>query len=112
MVIDTNQSQVRMLEQVRQMDPGTQALRFKAAQDDVGAMRGLNQPSAVLKCLDYRQLKLADRGAVPACAQQLSGYSRAQVTRLLSRCMGGKALVKNCRDPRPGRHFHLRIPIL
>ena len=78
-----------MLEQVRQREPGTQALRFKAAQDDVGVMRRLKQPSAVFKCLDYRQLKLADRGAVLACAQQLSGYSRAQVTRLVSRCMAG-----------------------
>lgn len=36
MVIDMNESQVRTLEQVRQVVAGTQALEFRRAEDDQG----------------------------------------------------------------------------
>ena len=91
-----NEAQVRTLEQVRQVVAGTQALQFKAAQDDAGRYAWID---AVLRRLDYRQLKRAERGAVLAYLQRLSGYSRAQVTRLVSRWMSGRALVKNYRKP-------------
>jgi hypothetical protein len=53
----------------------------------------------VLQRLDYRQLPRPERGSVLAYLQRLSGYSRAQVTRLVSRWMGGKRLVKEYRAP-------------
>ena len=95
-MIDMNEAQVRTLEQVRQVVAGTQALQFKAAQDDSGRYAWIE---AVLRRLDYRQLKRAERGTVLAYLQRLSGYSRAQVTRLVSRWMSGKALAKNYRRP-------------
>lgn len=49
--------------------------------------------------LGYRQLGRLDRGAVLQYLQRLSGYSRAQVTRLVSRWAAGKPLVKNYRAP-------------
>ena len=91
-----NEAQVRTLEQVRQVVAGTQALQFKAAQDDEGRYGWID---AVLRRFDYRQLKRAERGAVLAYLQHLSGYSRAQVTRLVSRWVSGKVLVKNYRKP-------------
>ena len=36
MVIDMNEAQVRTVEQVRQVLEGTQALQFRAAEDDEG----------------------------------------------------------------------------
>ena len=96
MVIDMNEAQVRTIEQVRQVVAGTQALRFMAAQDGAGRYAWIE---AVLRRLDYRQIKRADRGAVLVYLQRLSGYSRAQVTRLVSRWMNGHALVKNYRKP-------------
>ena len=45
----------------------------------------------------YRQLGRADRGVLLAYLQRLSGYSRAQVKRLVSSCGSGKLLVKNYR---------------
>ena len=96
MVIDMNEAQVRTLEQVRQVVAGTQALQFKAAQDDAGRYGWID---AVLRRFDYRQLKRAERGAVLAYLQHLSGTSRAQVTRLVSRWVSGKVLVKNYRKP-------------
>lgn len=96
MVIDMNEAQVRTVEQVRQVLEGTQALQFHAAEDDEGRYRWID---TALRRLGYRQLGRSDRGAVLAYLQRLSGYSRAQVTRLVSRWMAGKPLVKNYRAP-------------
>jgi transposase InsO family protein len=96
MVIDMNEAQVRTVEQVRQVLAGTQELQFRAAQDDEGRYGWIE---AVLRRLGYRQLGRADKGAVLAYLQRLSGYSRAQVTRLVSRWRAGKRLVKNYRAP-------------
>ncbi|HEY3046566.1 MAG TPA: hypothetical protein VGJ72_03730 [Polaromonas sp.] len=72
MVIDMNETQVRPLEQVLR--------RFAQA-----------------VCLP--QLGRADRAAVLAYLHRLSRYSRAQITRLVSRWVAGKPLVKNDREP-------------
>lgn len=96
MVIDMNEAQVRTLEQVRQVLAGTQALEFRAAADDAGRYRWID---AVLWRLDYRVLRRGDRGVVLAYLQRLSGYSRAQVTRLVSRWVAGQPLAKNYRAP-------------
>ena len=96
MVIDMNEAQVRTLEQVRQVVAGTQALEFRRAEDDEGRYGWIEQ---VLRRFEYRRLGRADKGAVLAYLQRLSGYSRAQLTRLVSRWMNGKPLVKNYRRP-------------
>lgn len=96
MVIDMNEAQVRTVEQMRQVLEGTQELQFRAAEDDPGRYGWVD---AVLRRLDYRQLQRADRGMVLAYLHRLSGYSRAQVTRLVARWMSGKPLVKNYRAP-------------
>jgi AraC-like DNA-binding protein len=96
MVIDMNEAQVRTLEQVRQVVAGTQALEFRSADDDEGRYAWIEQ---VLQRFGYRQLQRAERGVVLAYLQRLSGYSRAQLTRLVSRWTGGNPLVKNYRRP-------------
>lgn len=96
MVIDMDEAQVRTLEQARQVVAGTQALVFRRAEDDEGRYGWIEQ---VLRRFAYRQLGRADKGAVLAYLQQLSGYSRAQLTRLVSRWVASKPLVKNYRRP-------------
>ena len=96
MVIDMNEAQVRTLEQVRQVVAGAQVLEFRQAQDDEGRYGWIEQ---VMRRFGYRQLGRADKGAVLAYVQHLSGCSRAQVTRLVSRWVTGKPLVKNYRRP-------------
>jgi transposase InsO family protein len=96
MVIDMNEALVRTVEQVRQVLEGTQELQFRAAEDDEGRYGWID---AVLRRLGYRQLRRGERGLVLAYLQRLSGYSRAQVTRLVARWMSGKPLVKNYRAP-------------
>ena len=82
MVIDMNEAQVRTLEQVGLVLAGTQALEFRRAEDDEGRYAWIEQ---VLRRFGYRQLGRADRGMVLAYLQRLSGYSRAQLTRLVAR---------------------------
>lgn len=53
MVIDMNETQVRTLEQVREVVTGTQALEFRRAEDDVGRYAWIG---AVLKRFEYRRL--------------------------------------------------------
>ena len=95
-----NEAQVRTLEQVRQVLAGTQAMEFQAAADDEGRYAWIE---AVLRRFDYRRLPRAERGPVLAYLQRLSGYSRAQITRLVSRWDAGKPLVKNYGAPRARR---------
>ena len=105
MVIDTNQSQVRMLEQVRQREPGTQALRFKAAQDDVERYAWIE---AALSSLQMPRLSTAQarrsrsgaglRAAVervqprPGDAAGLALYGRLGVGQELPRSEAGATL--------------------
>jgi transposase InsO family protein len=96
MVIDMNEAQVRSLEQVRQVLEGTQSLEFRQAEDDQGRYAWIE---SVLRRFDYRRLPRAHRGSVLAYLQRLSGYSRAQITRLVSRWDAGKRLVKDYRAP-------------
>ena len=91
-----NEAQVRTLEQVRSVLEGTQALEFRRAQDDEGRYGWVD---SVLRRFDYRQLPRPARGLMLIYLQRLSGYSRAQVTRLVSRWMAGKRLVKQYRAP-------------
>jgi hypothetical protein len=96
MVIDMNEAQVCTLEQVLQVLAGTQALEFRQAEDDEGRYVWVE---SVLGRLNYRVLPRGDRGPVLVYLQRPSGYSRAQITRLVSRWVGGKRLVKEYRAP-------------
>ena len=96
MVIDMNESKVRSLEQVRQVLAGTQVLEFEAAGDDAARYAWIEQ---VFRRFGYRQLGRADRGTVLAYLMRFGDYSRAQLTRLVSRWVAGKTLVKNYAAP-------------
>ena len=96
MVIDMNEAQVRTLAQVRQVLEGTESLEFRRAEDDAGRYGWIE---AVLRRFEYRQLPRGDRAPVLAYLQRLSGYSRAQLTRLVSRWVSGQPLVKQYRAP-------------
>lgn len=96
MVINMNEAQVRTVEQMREVLSGVQALQFCPSGEDAQRYAWIG---AVLKRVSYRQLKRAERGVVRAYLQHLSGYSRAQLTRLVSRWVMRKALIKQYRAP-------------
>ena len=99
MVIDMNEAQVRSVEQMLQVLAGTQALEFRQAGGDQERYAWIG---AVLGRVDYNRLKKRpDRGVVLRYLQRLSGYSRAQVKRLVATWLTGKgkSLVKRYRAP-------------
>ena len=91
-----NEAQVRTVEQMREVLSGVQALEFRPAGEDAERYGWIG---AVLKRVSYRQLKRAERGVVRAYLEHFSGYSRAQLTRLVSRWVMRKSLVKQYRAP-------------
>lgn len=94
-----NEAQVRSVEQMLQVLAGTQALEFRQAGDDQERYAWIG---AVLRRIDYNRLKKRpDRGVVLRYLQRLSGYSRAQVKRLVATWLSGrdKPLVKRYRAP-------------
>ncbi len=97
MVIDMNEAQVRTLQPVRQVLADTQVMEFQAAAGNEDRYAWID---TVLKRFDYPRLARTDRGPVLAYLQRLSGYSRSQITRLVSRWDAGKPLVKNYGAPR------------
>jgi hypothetical protein len=96
MVIDMNEAQVRTLEQARQVVSGTQALEFRRAENDEGRYAWI---ASVLRRFDYGRLKRPERGVVLAYLRRLSGYSQAQVKRLVATWRTGEPLVKRYRAP-------------
>ena len=96
MVIDMNEAQVRTLEQVRQIVAGTQTLEFKRSAWDTGRYDWISE---VLRRFEYGRLKRPEKGVLRLYLQKFSGYSRAQLTRLIGQWMAGKALVKHYRAP-------------
>lgn len=91
-----NETQVRTLELVRRVVEGPEALEFRRCEDDQGRYTWIE---LVPRRFDYRQLSRQDRRLVLAYMQRLSGYSRAQLTRLVSRWMTGKRLLKAYNAP-------------
>lgn len=96
MVIDMNEAQVRTLDQVREVMAGTQALEFLPGADDAARYAWIE---SVLRRFNYRGLKRAERGVLLRYLHKLSGYSRAQLTRLVGRWASGESLLKRYRAP-------------
>ena len=102
-----NEAQVRTVEQMLQVLAGTQVLEFRQAGDDKERYAWI---ASVLRRFDYNALKKRpDRGVVLRYLQRLSGYSRAQVKRLVATWLTDmdKPLVKRYRAPEHAyaRHY-------
>ncbi len=94
-----NEAQIQSVEQMLQVLAGTQSLEFGQSGDDRERYAWI---STVLRRIDYKRLKKRpDRGVVLMYLQRLSGYSRAQVKRLVATWLTGqgKPLVKRYRAP-------------
>ena len=71
---------------------GDTVAEVRRAEDDQGRYAWVE---AVLRRFDYRQLGRRDRGPVTAYLQQLSGYSRAQLTPLVCQLEKKSALFQS-----------------
>lgn len=91
-----NIAQIRTLAQVRQFLDGTLGVEMQPLGDEAARHRVVSE---VLGRFSYRGLKRADRGLVLCFLRAVSGFSRAQLTRMVARWLRGRPLVKERRKP-------------
>lgn len=82
MVINMDETQLRTIEQIEGFLRGSASIAFSAVGDDTERYAHI---SRVLKRFDYQGRSKKERGVLRRYLQHTSGYSRAQLTRLVSR---------------------------
>src|SRR6218665_2169689 len=96
MVIDMDESRLQTISQLRAFLAGALEVRFCVPDNDDARYAHI---VAVAVRLDYAKLKRPHKGVVLRYLQRTSGYSRAQLTRLLMRVVHGASLHKRYRSP-------------
>ncbi len=100
MVINMNEARLTTIEQIEQFLAGSDGVEFSTAGDDAERYGHI---SRVLARFDYPRRNRRERGVLRRYLQHTSGYSRAQVTRLVARWQGNRLaeapLAKRYRAP-------------
>jgi transposase InsO family protein len=96
MVIDMDETRLQTISQLSAFLAGTLEVHFTVPDSDD---RRYAHIVSVAQRLGYARLNRPDKGVVLRYLQRTSGYSRAQVTRLLCRVIDGQALGKRYRAP-------------
>ncbi|MFY9329335.1 MAG: hypothetical protein WAO76_15165 [Georgfuchsia sp.] len=95
-----NETRLCTIEQIEQFLSGSAQIEFSKSGDDTQRYAHI---SRVLKRFDYPRCNKRDRGVLLKYLRHTSGYSRAQVTRLISQWCGNRLasipLVKRYRAP-------------
>ena len=84
MVINMDEAKLRTIAQLQEFLNATQEISFTGAPGD-GDHQRYEHISRVLKRFSYPGLGKCERGVVLAYLRRTSGYSRAQITRLVGR---------------------------
>jgi hypothetical protein len=113
MIIDMNDSKLRTIEQIELFLSGNIEVAFSMQGDDTARYAHI---SRVLKRLDYPQRNKRERGVVLRYLQRTSGYSRSQLTRLVTHWRANRLaavpLLKHYRAPvAPFKRKYLAIDI-
>ena len=96
MVIDMNDAKLTTLAQLEAFLDGSAVVDFGPAGDDLARYAHI---TGVLARFGYRGLRRTDRGLVRRYLMHTTGYSRAQLARLVKRAAKGAPLVKRYRGP-------------
>jgi transposase InsO family protein len=96
MVIDMHAEQLTTVAQLRTFLNGTEEVRFEPRDSDAGRYAFI---AKVVKRFDYARLPRTEKGVVMRYLARVSGYSPAQVKRLVSRARRFGPLVKRYRAP-------------
>lgn len=96
MVIDMDETRLQTISQLSAFLAGTLEVQFKVPDTDD---RRYAHIASVAQRFGYARLNRPDKGAVLRYLQRTSGYSRAQVNRLLARVIDGQPLGKRYRAP-------------
>jgi transposase InsO family protein len=99
MVIDMNETKLSTISQLTVFLEGTFEVQFQGAGEDAKRYEFI---VSVIGRFGYRHLARAHKSVVFAYLLRTSGYSRAQLRRLLRRVLDGELLKKRYRGPRKG----------
>jgi len=99
MVIDMNEQQLNTAAQLRAFLNGTQEVQFEPKGEDSQRYAFI---AAVVARLRYGRLSRPDKGVVMRYLERTTGYSRAQLKRLVRRARHGEALTKRYTAPEQG----------
>src|SRR3990170_4633790 len=99
MVIDMNEQQLTTVAQLRAFLNGTQEVRFEPKDEDSQRYAFI---AAAVKRLRYGRLSRAEKGVVMRYLECTTGYSRAQLKRLVRRAQAGEILAKRYTAPAQG----------
>jgi hypothetical protein len=96
MVIDMNDSALGTIAQLRAFLEGTPSVAFAPLADDDARYAHI---ASVVRRFGYARLGKSDKGVVLRYLAHTSGYSRAQLSRLVARVLEGAHLGKRYRTP-------------
>ncbi len=100
MVINMNETRLETIEQIEQFLSANSLIEYSASGDDNERYAHI---SRVLKRFDYPRRSKRERGILHRYLQHTSGYSRAQITRLVARWLRNRLaavpLAKRYRSP-------------
>src|SRR3989304_9291331 len=99
MVIDMNESRLNTVAQLRAFLEGTLEVKFQPIRNDIEPYGFI---AGGLGRFAYGQLGRADKGVLMRYLARITGYSRAQLRRLVSRRLKGEQLAKRYRAPAGG----------
>jgi transposase InsO family protein len=99
MVIDMNEQELKTVAQLRAFLNGTQEVQFEPQGEDTQRYAFI---AAVVQRLRYGRLPRPDKGVVMHYLERTTGYSRAQLKRLVRRARAGETLAKHYRAPAKG----------
>ena len=99
MVIDMNEQELKTVAQLRAFLNGTQEVQFEPQGEDSQRYAFI---AAVVQRLRYGRLPRPDKGVVMHYLERTTGYSRAQLKRLVRRARAGEALAKHYTAPEQG----------
>ncbi len=99
MVIDMNEQALNTVAQLRAFLNGTPEVRFEPKGEDTERYAFI---AAVVRRLRYSRLPRPDKGVVMRYLEHTTGYSSAQLKRLVRRARRGERLIKRYTAPKPG----------
>ena len=99
MVIDMNEKELKTVAQLRAFLNGTQEVQFAPQGEDSQRYAFI---AAVVGRLRYGRLSRPEKGVVMRYLERTTGYSPAQLKRLVRRAQAGEALAKRYTAPKPG----------
>lgn len=99
MVIDMNETRLNTVAQLRAFLEGTLEVKFLPIRNDLERYQFI---AGVLGRFAYRRLGRSDKGVLMRYLARTTGYSRAQLRRLVNRRLKGEKLAKHYRAPAVG----------